>query len=187
MTEKLFSLDDLNRKCYSSRETETDAHDPTKPLTTPLQERLLRLLEAYEKFCGKGEIRVVATARNETTTVHVNEPAEWEKLEFNTYALWKRFQLYQLPEPQKEAIVQLLKIVVPLSNIQYEESVYEKIAQKNDRTFANIIANLISLRNEKLPLDLENFRDTLTGTWRERFQRASNRYGDIVQANLYVY
>ncbi len=63
----LFLLDDLNRRMYSSKKENNPKAEETlsEPLNVPLQERLLNALEKYEHFCGKDEILVIATARNE--------------------------------------------------------------------------------------------------------------------------
>jgi hypothetical protein len=74
----LFFLDDLNRKCFSSKaEIRPNAGESlTISIHEPFQSRLQRTLETFDTFCGKSEIRVIATARNEKIS-EFDEPHEW--------------------------------------------------------------------------------------------------------------
>jgi hypothetical protein len=115
----LFLLDDLNRKCYAGRvEQSPKAGEILQPLTEPFQKRLQRTLEAYEALCGKGEIRVIATVRDEQFKEYPNEPTEWDKLEFGRYpGLWQRFIHYELSQPQDSTARNLLVETVSLTNL----------------------------------------------------------------------
>lgn len=90
----LFFLDDLHQKMYQSRQeiSPKAENSPLEKFRVPLQERLLKTLETYEKLCGKEEIRVIATARNEKFRHILDEPSEWQKLQWDKYPkLWNRF------------------------------------------------------------------------------------------------
>jgi tetratricopeptide (TPR) repeat protein len=174
----LFFLDDLNSKMYGGRiEQSPKADEPLQRLTVPLQERLLRAMDFYEKSSRKEEIRVIATVRNEKEREFPDEPSEWEKLEFEKYpALWKRFAIYELPEPEDTAIIGLVRETVPQANIQANSDDYPRFAQRNDHTFRNIVENIRSARNNNQPLGLDTFRDTLKGTWEKRYQEVVKKY-----------
>jgi tetratricopeptide (TPR) repeat protein len=181
----LFLLDDLNRKCYAGRvEQSPKAGELLQPLTEPLQKRIQRTLEAYETLCGKGEIRVIATARDEQASEYRDEPSEWDKLEFGRYpGLWQWFTRYELSQPQDAAAKNLLVQTVPQTNIRAKTEDFAAMAQRNDGTFANLIENLRTARNTGQPFSQENFRETLKGTWEHRFQLAEKKYPE----SKYIY
>lgn len=175
----LLFLDDLSRRCGSGRrEVNPRADTLAQPLTLSFQERLLKTLEALETFYGKGELLVLATTRSETTPEYEGEPAEWDKLEWERYPpLWERFARYDLPEPAPEVAAHLLTERGAAANIRVEQA--ETLACRNDGTFRNLVENLKSAANPQrgLPaLTPETFRDTLRGTWAERYRRAVERY-----------
>ncbi|MEM8723478.1 MAG: tetratricopeptide repeat protein, partial [Cyanobacteria bacterium P01_G01_bin.39] len=175
----LFLLDDLNQRMYfgSQRLSVRAQNSPLEPLKEPLQIRLLRTLEGYEQFCGNAEMKVIATARNEKQSDTADELSAWDKLAKDKYPqFWQRFQVYQLPEPEDEAISQLLLATIPNTNIQAEEKDYLPIARQNDSTFRNVVENLVRLRNRKIALTPDNYRDTLRANWDERYQQAVQRY-----------
>ncbi len=171
----LLFLDDLSRKCYSARqEINPRAESLTQPLTQPFQERLHKTLEAYETFCGKGEILILATTRDERTPQYEGEPAEWDKLEWKRYPeLWERFALYELPEPDPDVAADLLSESGQAAGVRVEDA--EALARRNDGTLRNLVENLRRAANPErgLPaLTPENFVDTLRGTWEARYHRA---------------
>ncbi len=182
----LFFLDDLNQRMYFGQDELSPRAEksPLEPLNVPLQLRLLRALEAYEKFCGSGEIRIVATARNEKQPDYPGEPSAWEKLQWEKYPqLWQRFAVYELPEPEDEAIIKLLQATVNQSKISAQAEDYPQIARRNDCTFRNIVENLRNLKSRHLPLTIDNYRDTLKTTWRKRYEEVTNKY----PLAIYVY
>ncbi len=175
----LFFLDDLNQRMYfgSKRKSIRAENSPLEPLTEPLQTRLLRTLKTYEEFCGSEEIKVIATARNEKLSDDPSKPSAWDKLEKDKYPkLWQRFKVYELPEPEDEAISQLLRETIPKTGIFAQEEDYLPIARKNDRTFRNPVENMVRLRNQGLPLTPNNYRDTLKNNWDRKYQDAVKRY-----------
>lgn len=176
----LFFLDDLNKKCLSSKaEIHPDAKESlTLPIYEPFQTRLQRTLEAFDIFCGKNEIKVIATARNENTS-EFDEPSEWDKLGWTKYnGLWEKFKLADLPEPDKTAEERLLADTAEKANIYVDTNELAIFAKKNDGTFRNLVENLSSAKAEGLVLSSENFRDTLKGTWQKRYQKAIHKYPD---------
>jgi tetratricopeptide (TPR) repeat protein len=175
----LLLLDNLNAHCYRARrEVSPRADSLAMPLHEPFQKRLLRTLEALETFYGRGEIRVLATARNERVPEREGEPAEWDKLEWERYPdLWGRFALYEVPEPDPEVAARLLETLGEAAGVCVEEA--GTIARRNDGTLRNLVENLDMAANPErgLPaLTPKTFRDTLRGTWAERYRRALARY-----------
>ncbi|MEM6754265.1 MAG: tetratricopeptide repeat protein [Cyanobacteria bacterium P01_C01_bin.38] len=182
----LFLLDDLNRRMHRSDEEKNPKAEESlsEPLNVPLQERLLNALGKYEYFCGKGEIRVIATARNEKESQFEGEPSPWEQLEWEKYSkLWQQFHIYDLPEPSDEAIVDVLAETISNTEITPKPEHYPKIASSNDRTFRNVVENLRRLKNDGLPLSPNTYRSSLGKTWEKRYQEAVKRY----PAAKYVY
>ena len=174
----LFFLDDLNKKCYSSKaEVRPDASDSlTLPINEPFQTRLDRTLKALDAFCGKIEIKVIATARNEKTS-EFDEPSEWEKLGWVKYSgLWENFRLIELPEPDKTAEEKLLEETAGKVDILIKLDEIPILAKRNDGTFRNLVENLSYARTEGFKLSPESFRDTLKGTWEKRYQKAIQRF-----------
>ena len=175
----LLLLDNLNAHCSRARrEVSPRADSLAMPLHEPFQKRLLRTLEALEAFYGRGEIRVLATARNERVPEREGEPAEWDKLEWERYPeLWGRFALYEVPEPDPEVAVRLLETLGAAAGVRVEGA--ETIARRNDGTLRNLVENLDMAANPErgLPaLAPGTFRDTLRGTWAERYRRAVARH-----------
>ncbi|WP_206669344.1 tetratricopeptide repeat protein [Microcystis aeruginosa] len=175
----LFFLDDLNS--YMRRSLQIDQNpqakdSPLAAINIPLQERLLKTLEAYENHCTRPEeVRVIATARDEKEPELPGQPSEWDKLQWDKYPeLWERFQLVKLPSPEDGAIVELLQDTIPQTNIKAETD-YSSIAACNDSTFRNVVENLVRLDNRQLPLNPANYQATLRGNWQKRYQDAINR------------
>ncbi len=180
----LFLLDDLNQRMSfaSTREKNPQAETlPLAPITEPLQNLLLRSLITYERFCNEGEMKVVATARNERFSDIPGQPSAWDKLEKDKYPqFWNRFTVYELPAPEDEAISQLLRDTIPETGIHANKENYLSIARQNDGTFRNVVENLVRLHNLKLPLTPNNYRDTLKENWSKRYQDAVKRYSIAV-------
>ena len=175
----LFFLDDLNSYMRRSLEVEQNPQAKDSPLAAiniPLQERLLKTLEAYENHCTRPEeVRVIATARDEKEPELPGQPSEWDKLQWNKYPkLWNRFHLVELPSPEDGAIVELLQDTIPRTNIKAETD-YSSIAACNDSTFRNVVENLVRLDNRQLPLNRANYQATLRGNWQKRYQDAIKR------------
>ncbi|ROI13043.1 tetratricopeptide repeat protein [Microcystis aeruginosa FACHB-524] len=175
----LFLLDDLNSYMRRSLEVEQNPQAKDSPLAAiniPLQERLLKTLEAYENHCTRPEeVRVIATARDEKEPESPGQPSEWDKLQWDKYPeLWERFQLVKLPSPEDGAIVELLQDTIPQTNIKAETD-YSSIAAYNDSTFRNVVENLVRLDNRQLPLNPANYQATLRGNWKKRYQDAIKR------------
>ncbi|MFN7568843.1 MAG: tetratricopeptide repeat protein, partial [Microcystis sp.] len=175
----LFFLDDLNS--YMRRSLQIDQNpqakdSPLAAINIPLQERLLKTLEAYENHCTRPEeVRVIATARDEKEPELPGQPSEWDKLQWDKYPkLWNRFHLVELPSPEDGAIVELLQDTIPQTNIKAETD-YSSIAACNDSTFRNVVENLVRLDNRQLPLNPANYQATLRGNWQKRYQDAINR------------
>ena len=168
----LFLLDDLNNRMRFGADNKNPVAEKytLAPINIPLQERLLKLLSAYEKYFGEAEIRVLATTRSELE--------EWEKLQWEKYPqLWQRFELFSLEEPEDSSIVNLLSAQKVSEEItQINQGNYGEIARQNDGSFRNVVENLRRMRNRKLPLDSEHYIPTLQGTWEDRYQKVVKQY-----------
>ncbi|NJR18509.1 MAG: tetratricopeptide repeat protein, partial [Calothrix sp. CSU_2_0] len=175
----LFVIDDLNRKMHRSRvEISPEAEkSPVEKFTVPLQERLLDALIRYEEFCGKVEVRVIATARNEREADFLGEISPWEQLRWDKYPkLWGKFQVCELPQPSNNAVIGVLMEKVQEAGISAVSSNYSEIASRNDSTFRNAVENLRRLKADNLPLTTNNYRDTLRDTWKRNYEKAIKRY-----------
>lgn len=179
----LFFLDDLNSIMFSSPQADTSFDFAA--LTIPTPQRLAHILQCYEKFCGPEKIRVIATACNEKTSSTAGEASEWEKLEWDKYykQWWERFEVYELPEPDKTAIVQLLSDTALQTCKEGKQKDYLAIAEKNDGTFTNVVENLRRLYNQGLPLSCSNYSETCQQTFLKRYQDAIKRY----PSSRYIY
>ncbi len=180
----LFLLDDLNYRMYRSNDEKNPKAEENllEPLNVALQERLLNTLEKYEYFCGKAEILVIATARNEKDSQFAGEPSPWKQLQWEKYPkLWQRFTVYDLPEPSDDAIVDLLAATISNTDITPKPEQYPQIASSNDRTFRNVVENLRRLKNDGLPLNSNTYRPGKT--WKKRYQETVRRY----PAAKYIY
>ena len=176
----LFVLDDLNKKMWRGRaERPARPGDAAQQIQMPLQERLLRLLEKYEDFCGASEIRVIATARNETEREQTDEPSQWEKLEWERFPkFWKRFAVYTLPHPDIHAQANALKEATQIAQVKTElrDEEYTRLARTNDATFSNLVENIKTAKVENRAFTAQAFIPTLSGTWEERYARAIKKY-----------
>ncbi len=175
----IFFLDDLNRKVYASRieQSPNSLDEILQPLSIPLQKRLSETIEAFETLCGRQEIMVIATARNENYSEFKEEISEWDKLEFSKYnSWWKKFHIHKLQEPTNEAEIDLLTEVNIVAKIDINKKDIQSIASRNDGTFANIVENLRMSINQHRQLDIETFRDTLKGTWNKRYKDAVTKF-----------
>lgn len=179
----LFILDDLNRKMYASRvEQSPKGNNTLQPLVIPLQKRLLETLKTYEALCGKSEVYVLATARDEKVSIFENEPSEWGKLETEKYPeLWKSFSVYNLPIPENDTIAKLIKEIS--NEIKIETIDEDAIARINDGTFLNIIENMRFAYQNRTSLVKENFRNTLKGTWEKRYRDNIKTF----ETGIYIY
>jgi tetratricopeptide (TPR) repeat protein len=182
----LFFLDDLNQKMHRSREEISPEAEksPVERFKVPLQERLLDTLERYEYLCGKIEIRVIATARNEEQPNFPGEPSPWAKLQWEKYSkLWQRFKTFELPPPENDAIIGVLAATIPQTKIVAKVEQYPELARRNDATFRNVVENLQRLRNDDLPLNVSTYKESLGQTWEKRYQEAVKRY----RTSPYIY
>jgi tetratricopeptide (TPR) repeat protein len=169
----LLFLDNLNQRMESEEKNPKAREDLLEPIAKPFQVRLLGLLEAYEKFYE--QVRVIATARNERYPDSSGKCSSYNKLKLEKYPkLWNRFYTYDLPQPDIEPIIDLLFKVIPKTNISPNPQVYSELAKRNDGTFNNIVENLIRIQNRKLPLNITNFEETLSGSWEKRYQDVLN-------------
>jgi hypothetical protein len=172
----LIFIDDLNFLFRTGESELRKAEEFTRPSLPSYHDRLLATLDAFEKWCGEGEIRVIATARDDADS--------WRILNFSQRdRLWKRFTRFDLPVPKDTAIIQLLDAELASGILQAEKNDFTAIARENDGTFANVVLNLQRARKTKQPLTLANYTPTLDGSWRDVYERAVAKY--LVVRHIY--
>jgi tetratricopeptide (TPR) repeat protein len=162
----LLLLDDLNGLFRSGDFIQSPkAEQILVPSHDSYHDRLLRTLDAFEQICGKDEILVVATARNEAN--------EWSTLRFDDRdALWSRFLRFQLPEPVDDSLIKLIDNFATKVDLQVERRELSLIARENDGTYMNVVLNLQRLKKENKALSLASYTPTLDGSWREVYERS---------------
>ena len=180
----LFFLDDLHLQMEQGRDRKSPkVDDPMQPAIIPLQERLLRTLEAYERFVGTDHFRVLAIARNEQDSPTPGKLSEFDKLAWSKYPqLWQRFEAYEMAEVEDETIIQLFEQVTPnIEGIQATPENFPALARKNDRTFKNVVLNLQRTKEDlSLPLTPQNYQGTVRGSWEKQYQEVVKRHKGAV-------
>jgi tetratricopeptide (TPR) repeat protein len=166
----LILLDDVNGLFSTGGHMQSPRAEQMPMLGQPsYHDRLLGALDDFEKMCGPGEIRVLATARDEAE--------QWRMLDFNpTDRLWRRFTRFELPEPKHSAQAELLAGLVKQAGLPAADVDYAAIARQNDGTYMNIVLNLGRLRAEDKPLTAEDYTPTLGGSWQEVYERALGQH-----------
>ena len=175
----LFVLDNLNQALYlGQRLPRVDAEDKkAEPIKSPLQNRLLETLNFYINACP-GQVRVVATARNERDLQPGEEVSQWERLGIEKYPkFWRRFERYELLPPEDVAVANVLVETAHRASIGLEQTDLAQMVRTSDRTFRNLVENLTGAKNRKEVLTTETFAPTMSGTWEERYQNAQRQYG----------
>ncbi|WP_197984843.1 tetratricopeptide repeat protein [Leptolyngbya sp. Cla-17] len=176
----LFFLDDLNRWMDASNPNQIHpkaGEDLARPLREPMQERLPRLLDYFEAQCKLNHVRVIATARDEREPDKPGKPTPWQKLQWEKYkAFWGEFKPYLLVEPSPVALVKLLTDCVAVAGLDGVPAEYEQIARRNDGTFRNMTANLDGAYSQGLAVNDQQFSPRLDQTWRQKYNRAVQRY-----------
>jgi Flp pilus assembly protein TadD len=152
----------------------------------PLQDRLARYLEKIQHFCGENEVRVIATARNETERERADEPSEWEKLQWDTYPrFWKRFARYPLPRADETAQTNVLQAAITQTGVatDLDDAGLRQVARTNSGSLRNLIENVKNAKVENRPFTAQNFMTTPNQTWQERYRRVIQKF----PAARYVY
>lgn len=167
----VFIIDDINFHCSIQIQHPQAAEIMTIGLPN-FRERLRRTLDWFTEACGEREIRVIVTARDEKTY--------WDKLQFSEQdRLWHRFTLHRLPEPEDEAISKLVQETCDKVMIAVKGEDIPQIASTNDRTFANVVANVENAWREHRALTLEGFKPCIQDTWRASYDRVIQRYPTV--------
>ncbi|MBW4525028.1 MAG: tetratricopeptide repeat protein [Phormidium tanganyikae FI6-MK23] len=176
----LFFLDDLNRWMYAGNPHEIHpkaGEELARPLREPVQERLPRLLQYFERQGKSSYVRVIATARDEREPDKPRETSPWDKLQWEKYkSFWQQFQCYSLVEPSEEAIVSLLTDCVAAVGLRGVPEEYGLIARQNDGTFENITLNLESALSRDLDVNIQEFSPKLDETWRQKYNQVVGHY-----------
>ncbi|MGB8647314.1 MAG: tetratricopeptide repeat protein [Anaerolineae bacterium] len=162
----LIMLDDLNGLFRLGGQAQSPKIDETMTLGQPsYHDRLLTVLDYFEKACSENEIRVIATARDEAD--------EWRTLGYDERdRLWKRFERYVLTEPKESVVVELLEEETVRAGIKAKREDFKAIARENDGTLKNVVLNLQRLQTENWGLTHENYTPTLSGSWKNVYDRA---------------
>lgn len=166
-------LDDLNGLFRTGGFTQSPKTEQMPMLGQPsYHDRLLGVLDAFEKMCGVNEIRVIATARD--------EEEEWKVLNFDPRdSLWRRFTRFELSAPYESAIIELLEESTARANLLAERTDFPAIARKNDGTFMNAVLNLQRAQKENKPLTLANYTASLDGSWREAYDSVCRKHSAV--------
>ncbi|MGB3768082.1 MAG: hypothetical protein WA947_16105, partial [Phormidesmis sp.] len=175
----LFVLDNLNQAMYlGQRLPMVDAEGKeAEPVKSPLQSRLLETLDFYINVCP-GQVRVVATARNEREAQQGEEMSPWERLGIEKYPdFWRRFEQYELLPPEDRAMANVLVEAADRASVEIAQTDLAQIVRTNDRTFRNLVTNLEGAKNRKEVLTAKTFNPTMKGTWEERYRNAQKQYG----------
>ena len=161
----LLLLDDLNGLFSTGERTQSPRAEQIPMLSqTSYHDRLLQVLDMLEGMCTAREIRVVATARS--------EPDQWSLLNYDEKdKLWKRFERVELHEPNNKTIISLLGETTKQANIKANAEEFEAIARKSDGTYRNILLNLRRWKAQNREVDIEDFTDTLNGSWHDIYQQ----------------
>jgi len=179
----LIFLDDLNGLFRAGNLTQSPRMGDDKSFTfrqPSYHDRLLSVLDYFETACAENEIRVLATARDETD--------EWKVLDFDENdSLWRRFTRVKLGEPADTAVVQLLKDAIKESDLKGEENGFEIIAHRNDGSYYNILLNLRRWQAENKEITPSDFTDTLAGSWREVYERVARKHPDAQYIYLSIF
>lgn len=182
----LFFLDNVNQ-AMSLGKVEPDSTTQAtlvSVLKQPLPERLQQTLEFYECHCGVNQVRVIATARNETLPEKPGQPSEWEKLGIEKYPkFWQQFCHHSLQDPEPLAIANVLAQTTEQAHLPAKTEDFAQIAQRGDGTFRNVVENLDRARNRRLTVSINTYKDTLKGTWQSRYQAAIER--DKIARHIY--
>lgn len=141
-------------------------------------DRLLRMLDTFEKMCGESEIRVIATAGSEYD--------EWDILKYEAQdPLWKRFKLYDLAEPHYDAIVNLLREVLKITSVRGNDHDLPTVAKLNDGTFMNVVKNLKRLYDEQKPVTPQNYNVTLPRSLEREYKDLLDLYPVVIVQRIY--
>lgn len=166
----LILLDDLNGLFRTGEFMQSPKAEQMLVFRQPsYHDRLLGVLDAFERMCGAKEIRVIGTARDEAD--------EWQVLDFDPRdTLWKRFRCIELRTPSDSAIVELLDNATSRVRLRAERTDFYAIARGNDGTYANVVLNLRRAQKENKTLTISYYTATLDGSWREIYEHALEQY-----------
>ncbi len=159
-------LDDLNGLFSTGGFTQSPLAEQMPLLSQDsYHDRLIRVLDAFEKMCTENEVRVIATARSEID--------QWKVLDYDPAdKLWMRFERVELPEPAYTAIIGLLESTAKDADLEANPDEFRAIAHKSDGTYRNILLNLRRWHAQNKAITRDDFTDTLNGSWHDVYGRA---------------
>ncbi|MDD2923302.1 MAG: tetratricopeptide repeat protein, partial [Anaerolineales bacterium] len=130
--------------------------------------RLDETLKFFQEIChNRGEVRVVATARQEEEF--------WEKLKFDSSLTpWNKFELIQLNPLSSEKALEVIAELSKTSGIVIEPELAKTLAEKNNGTFLNLALAFRGWLNQKIATitadEIKTFEGSLKNTWRRRYE-----------------
>jgi tetratricopeptide (TPR) repeat protein len=130
--------------------------------------RLDETLQFFQEIChDRGELRVVATARQEEEF--------WEKLKFDeSQTPWSKFALIQLYSLSAEKALEIINELSKTSGIIVNQDLAKRLAEKNNGTFLNLVLAFRSWLSQDIKTitadELKAFEGTLKNTWRRRYE-----------------
>jgi len=166
----LFVFDDLHTPCASVEEGAGGVEEFAGRET--FHDRLQRLLDQAVKQFGRREVNVLAAARR--------EGEHWPHLRWDGHPLWRDFHLYELPAPEEEAQARFLRDVAERGQVELPEGDVERIAHTNDRTFRNLLENVIRARAAGEPLTAETFLPNQMRTFEQTYAELREAHPRLV-------
>lgn len=134
----------------------------------PSQRRLNDTLLFFQEIChNRGEVRVIATARQ--------EEEYWDRLNYDPSQVpWSKFELVQLNPVPSEKAIEFINELSRMSNISIEPGLAKTLAEKNNGTFLNLALafqnwlsqHIVVIQSEETKI----FEGVLKKTWRRRYE-----------------
>ena len=133
--------------------------------------RLTQTISFFSELChGSGELRIIATARQEEEF--------WQKLQYaGSRQPWNSFKLLNLQPLPSDHAVEFINTIAGAVGIKIVPLVVEKMAKTNDGTLLNLILTIRNWLTQGLTYvgleHLDTFEGTLVRTWKQRYRQLS--------------
>ena len=155
------------------------------PPVPTFQERLKKTIDFFKKRHGRGEVKVIATVRDEAD--------RWERLRFDDDPFWRDFNHYELPPLSPKEALKLIRMLESENYIPpVDPQAAKAIASANDGTFLRLLLFLRQKLEEGAPritpADAATFAGDLHQEFKTRYQEAINRnpYAHYIYAALHL-
>ena len=166
----LFVFDDLHAPCAPVQEGTGSTEEFGSRET--FHDRLQRFLDQAVKQFGRREVNVLAAARR--------EGEHWPHLRWESHPLWRDFRRYDLPAPSEDVQARFLRDVAERGEVELPAGDVERITQANDRTFRNLLENVIRARAAGEPLTAETFLPNQMRTFEQTYAELREAYPRLV-------